>query len=383
VDFLHAWLLESLEGVIPNFTATRTYIYVAGNIIDPAQNNTNENTIYNKFNASINATTGHTHSGATGDGPKLNSTGLDLTAAYAWTGVHSFQTSKLKLGDSDATNFYIFAGSNLAADRTVTLPLLAGNDTFVMEAFAQTLTNKTYSSGTLSGTFAGTPTFSGACTFSDSSFKWGTLGSSTMFTIGGTQRFAVSSATSNILNVGPTDFKINNQADAATALSISNSTLVANFTKDFVWGSDGSKYMYTASGTQRFAYSAAGGNVLYSGGTDIKVNNQADTITLLSIADAGTVRIFNDLQVDGTVYVDGATAQVGIGNLGNQLIGFAGGVLSLNLLTTGLQINGTICTSLGTSPEWSLGGYTPVAPGATGYVTVVVAGVTYKLLAST
>jgi len=56
-----------------------------------------------------------------------------------------FPTSRLKLGDSDASNAYIFAGSNLAADRTITYPLLTGNDVPVFEAFAATLTNKTMS----------------------------------------------------------------------------------------------------------------------------------------------------------------------------------------------------------------------------------------------
>ena len=43
---------------------------------------------------------------------------------------------------------YQFIGSALAADRTVTLPLLTGNDVFVFEAHTQTLTNKTLSTGT-------------------------------------------------------------------------------------------------------------------------------------------------------------------------------------------------------------------------------------------
>lgn len=43
-----------------------------------------------------------------------------------------------------ATTFeYQFIASAILADRTVTLPLLTGNDTFVTAAFAQTLTNKT------------------------------------------------------------------------------------------------------------------------------------------------------------------------------------------------------------------------------------------------
>lgn len=51
---------------------------------------------------------------------------------------------------------YILAGSAITADRTMTLPLLTGNDTFVFAAHAQTLTNKTITSPTIN-----TPTISG------------------------------------------------------------------------------------------------------------------------------------------------------------------------------------------------------------------------------
>lgn len=55
-----------------------------------------------------------------------------------------------QINDSAADHQYIFAGSNLAADRTITLPLLTGNDTFVFAAHTQTLTNKTLTSPTVS-----------------------------------------------------------------------------------------------------------------------------------------------------------------------------------------------------------------------------------------
>ena len=47
-----------------------------------------------------------------------------------------------QINDSSADHQYVFAAANLAADRTVSLPLLTGNDSFVFEAHAQTLTNK-------------------------------------------------------------------------------------------------------------------------------------------------------------------------------------------------------------------------------------------------
>ena len=58
-----------------------------------------------------------------------------------------------KINDSAEDNTYNIVGSNIANDRTVTLPLLTGNDTFVFEDHEQTLINKTISgaSNTISG----------------------------------------------------------------------------------------------------------------------------------------------------------------------------------------------------------------------------------------
>lgn len=51
-----------------------------------------------------------------------------------------------QIDDTSRDHQYIFAVNELSADRTVTLPLLVGNDTFVFAAFIQTLTNKTLTS---------------------------------------------------------------------------------------------------------------------------------------------------------------------------------------------------------------------------------------------
>lgn len=76
-----------------DFTATRPHVYTTGAVIYAANHNNNENEIYNKHNGAINASTGHKHTGATGDSPKIDSTGLDLTAAYTWTGTHTFNNN--------------------------------------------------------------------------------------------------------------------------------------------------------------------------------------------------------------------------------------------------------------------------------------------------
>lgn len=62
-----------------------------------------------------------------------------------------------QINDTSSDHQYVFAGSELAADRTVTLPLLTGNDEFVFKDHTQTLTNKTLTSPTLTTPVLGTP----------------------------------------------------------------------------------------------------------------------------------------------------------------------------------------------------------------------------------
>ena len=55
----------------------------------------------------------------------------------------------LEIQDTTGDHQYVLAVSELTADRTITLPLLAGNDEFVFKDFIQTLTNKTLTSPTV------------------------------------------------------------------------------------------------------------------------------------------------------------------------------------------------------------------------------------------
>lgn len=66
---------------------------------------------------------------------------------------------------------------------------------------------------------------------------------------------------------------------------------------------------------------------------------------------------------------------------GDLRLGNSSGASRLVLAANVAQFIGTIQTALGVT--WDVGGYTAGAPAATGYVTVKVAGTTYKLLAST
>ncbi len=75
----------------------------------------------------------------TGSGNVVRATSPTISAGV----LNSPDVTTLQVRDSDLSHHYIFGVANIAADRTVSLPLLAGNDTFVFEAFAATLTNKT------------------------------------------------------------------------------------------------------------------------------------------------------------------------------------------------------------------------------------------------
>jgi len=61
-----------------------------------------------------------------------------------------------QINDTSANHQYIVAVNELVADRTITLPLLTGNDTFVFEGHTQTLTNKTLTAPTLTSPKIGT-----------------------------------------------------------------------------------------------------------------------------------------------------------------------------------------------------------------------------------
>ncbi len=63
-----------------------------------------------------------------------------------------------QINDTSSDHQYVVAVSELAADRTVTLPLLTGNDEFVFKDHAQTLTNKTLTSPVINGAVTGTMT---------------------------------------------------------------------------------------------------------------------------------------------------------------------------------------------------------------------------------
>lgn len=61
-----------------------------------------------------------------------------------------------QINDTSADHQYVVAVNELAADRTITLPLLTTNDTFVFNAHAATLTNKTLTAPVINSPEIGT-----------------------------------------------------------------------------------------------------------------------------------------------------------------------------------------------------------------------------------
>ena len=97
-------------------------------------------------NKSINLAS-NTLTGTTAEFNAALSDGSFATLAGTETLTNKTLTSPVlttpQINDTSADHQYVFAVSELTADRTVTLPLLTGDDTFVFAAFTQTLTNKT------------------------------------------------------------------------------------------------------------------------------------------------------------------------------------------------------------------------------------------------
>lgn len=91
---------------------------------------------------------------------KATKTALDLKAPIAsptFTGTMTVPKT-LEIQDTSADHQYVLAVNELTADRTVTLPLLTGNDEFVFAAHTKTLTNKRVTPRTDSTTSSATPT---------------------------------------------------------------------------------------------------------------------------------------------------------------------------------------------------------------------------------
>ena len=85
-----------------------------------------------------------------------------LNNVQTFTGVKTFADQTFKINNSADTFAYIINGSAITADRILSLPVITGSDTFATTGLAQTLFNKTLTTGTI---FSAAPTINSGIKF--------------------------------------------------------------------------------------------------------------------------------------------------------------------------------------------------------------------------
>ena len=224
-----------------------------------------------------------------------------------------------QINDTSSDHQYIFSVQELAADRTVGMPLLTGNDTFAMEAHAATLTNKTINvsnntvSNIVNANLSGSAGISNANLASASITFAGESGSNDPTSLGETFTFTAGEGInttmgSNLVTIAGEDASASNKGVASFSsndFSVSSGAVTiksGGVTSDQLAGSiangklsgpaiavtDGSTSSNIApGGTFTFAATANETTVAQSGGT-------------LTIGLPNDVTITGDLTVNGT-----------------------------------------------------------------------------------
>jgi len=139
----------------------------------------------------------------------------------------------LELNNPADTFQYIFSMAAIIADRTISLPLLAASDTFVFEAFAQTLTNKTLTTPTIASFVNATHTHLNAA-------GGGTITNAAIsdFAAGVSGNAAVVLNTAKITNANHTGDATGATALTLQSIAITGQSTVSAASGDFVLISD-------------------------------------------------------------------------------------------------------------------------------------------------
>jgi len=221
-----------------------------------------------------------------------------------------------QINDSNASHQYIFGVANLTADRTVSLPLLTGNDTFTFNAFAGTLTNKTIDSDNNTITNIVNADVKAAAGIVDSklaTIATGNKVSGSAVQLSGTSAIENSSGlrikdatagaglaiSSQVLSVGVDDSSIEIDSDAVRvkAAGVTNAMLAGSIVNGKLSGpaiavTDGSTSSNIApGGTLTFTATANETTVAQSGGTV-------------------TIGLPNNVAIAGTLTVNGSTTLI-------------------------------------------------------------------------
>jgi len=217
-----------------------------------------------------------------------------------------------QIGDSNATNKYIFGVGALAADRTVTLPLLTSNDTFTMNGFSATLTNKSLDADNNTFTNISNASIKSNAAIVDT--KLATLSTANKVSGSAVQL----SGTSAIENSTGLRLK---SAIAGDGLTLSSQALAINVDDSSIETSGGDLQIKATGVT----------NAMLAG--SIAVSKLGTSETLFSVATNPTFALYPG----GTLTIDGTTNEVTIAGSGS------GGNITI---TVGLPDNVTIAGNL-------------------------------------
>ena len=213
-----------------------------------------------------------------------------------------------KINDSDSSHKYIFAVSDLTDNRTITLPLLTGNDEFVFKDHTQTLTNKTLTSPVVTGgTIDNTPI--GGTTPSTASFT--TINASGSVTLGSSQtvsgltnanggiavdtdKFTVST-TGNTIVKGTFEVNGSGSSTLGGSLDVTGLTTTAAITASGLLNANGG----IAVDTNAFTVADTSGNVSTSGTLSVD-----GTSTLTGEVTTSTVKLNKNTTNNETMTIE-------------------------------------------------------------------------------